>query len=324
MFVRLASSSSVREGVTRLNIGFGLGMPSRPSAAQMQQWMSTLDATIPQLARDFESLWISDHFFWGDTPTMEAWTTLSFMAARWPNFKLGTMVLAQSYRNPALLAKMAATLQVLTEGRLILGIGAGWKEDEYQAYDFPFPPVPVRLAQLEDSLEIMRRLWTQAGPVPFEGVHYRVQEAYLEPKPRPLPPILIGGSGKRLLNIAARYADWWNMTEITPERYADRVRVLRAACEQIGRDPASIRPTWWGRLIVARTEAEALRQGAGIWTPENSLVGTPEQVVEQMQSFVAAGASYFMLILPQLPDPDVIGMLLENVLPNVRATTGER
>ena len=186
MFVRLASSSSVREGVTRLNIGFGLGMPSRPSAAQMQQWMSTLDATIPQLARDFESLWISDHFFWGDTPTMEAWTTLSFMAARWPNFKLGTMVLAQSYRNPALLAKMAATLQVLTEGRLILGIGAG------------------------------------------------------------------------------------------------------------------------------------------IWTPENSLVGTPEQVVEQMQSFVAAGASYFMLILPQLPDPDVIGMLLEDVLPNVRATTGER
>jgi alkanesulfonate monooxygenase SsuD/methylene tetrahydromethanopterin reductase-like flavin-dependent oxidoreductase (luciferase family) len=299
-------------------------MPSRPSAAQMQQWMSTLDTSIPQLARDFESLWISDHFFWGDTPTMEAWTTLSFMAARWPDFKVGTMVLDQGYRNPALLAKMAATLQVLTKGRLILGIGAGWKEDEYYAYNFPFPPAPVRLSQLEDTLEIMRRLWTQSGPVTFEGAHYRVQDAYLEPKPRPIPPILIGGSGKRLLNIAARYADWWNMTEITLEHYADRVRALRAACEQIGRDPASIRPTWWGRVIVAKTEVEALRQGAGKWTRENALVGTPEQVAEQMQAFMAAGASYFMTIIPELPDPDVIGMVLEDVLPKVRAAASGR
>ena len=308
----------------RLSISFGLGMPSRPSAAQMQQWMSTLDTSIPQLARDFESLWISDHFFWGDTPTMEAWTTLSFMAARWPDLKVGTMVLGQSYRNPALLAKMAATLQVLTEGRLILGIGAGWKEDEYHAYNFPFPPAPVRLSQLEDTLEIMRRLWTQSGPVTFEGAQYRVQDAYLEPKPSPIPPILIGGSGKRLLNIAARYADWWNMTEITLERYADRVRALRAACEQIGRDPASIRPTWWGRVIVAKTEAEALRQGEGKWTRENALVGTPDQVADQMLAFADAGASYFMTIIPGLPEPDVIGMLLEDVLPKVRAAAGGR
>ena len=299
-------------------------MPSRPSVTQMQEWMSTLDTSIPQLARDFESLWISDHFFWGDTPTMEAWTTLSFMAARWPNLKVGTMVLGQSYRNPALLAKMAATLQVLTEGRLILGIGAGWKENEYHAYNFPFPPAPVRLSQLEDTLEIMRRLWTQSGAVTFEGAHYRVKEAYLEPKPSPIPPILIGGSGKRLLNIAARYADWWNMTEITLARYADLVRALRDACEQIGRDPASIRPTWWGRVIVAKTEAEALRQGEGKWTRDNALVGTPKQVADQMQEFAAAGAAYFMIIIPALPDPDVIGMVLEDVLPKVRAAAGGR
>jgi alkanesulfonate monooxygenase SsuD/methylene tetrahydromethanopterin reductase-like flavin-dependent oxidoreductase (luciferase family) len=297
-------------------------MPSRPSAEKMQQWMQTLDTSIPQLARDFDSLWISDHFFWGDTPTLEAWTTLSFMAARWPGFRLGTMVLAHGYRNPALLAKMAATLQVLSEGRLILGIGAGWKEDEYHAYNFPFPPAPVRLAELEDTLEIMRRLWTQPGPVTFEGAHYRVQDAYLEPKPQPAPPILIGGSGKRLLSIAARYADWWNMTEITPERYADRVRALHAACEQIGRDPASIRLTWWGRLIVARTEAEAIQQGAGVWTRENALVGTPAQVTEAMQAFAAAGATYFMTIIPELPDPDVIAMVREDVLPKVRAAGG--
>ena len=306
-----------------MSISFGLGMPSRPSVEQMQRWMATLDASIPLLARDFESLWISDHFFWGDTPTMEAWTTLSFMAARWPNFKVGTMVLDQGYRNPALLAKMAATLQVLTEGRLILGIGAGWKEDEYHAYNFSFPPAPVRLSQLEDTLEIMRRMWTQSGPVTFEGAHYRVQDAYLEPKPQPVPPILIGGSGKRLLSIAARYADMWNITEIPLEQYADRVRALHAACEQIGRDPASIRPTWWGRVIVAKTEAEALRQGAGKWTRENALVGTPDQVAEQMQALVATGASYFMTIIPELPNPDVIAMLLEDVLPKVRAAASE-
>jgi alkanesulfonate monooxygenase SsuD/methylene tetrahydromethanopterin reductase-like flavin-dependent oxidoreductase (luciferase family) len=286
----------------------------------MQQWMATLDTSIPQLARDFESLWISDHFFWGDTPTMEAWTTLSFMAARWPDFKIGTMVLSQGYRNPALLAKMAATLQVLSGGRLSLGIGAGWKEDEYHAYNFPFPPAPVRLSQLEDTLDIMQRLWTQAGPVTFEGAQYRVHEAYLEPKPRPIPPILIGGSGKRLLNIAARYADWWNMTECTLARYTELVRDLRDACEQVGRDPASIRPTWWGRVIVAKTEADALRQGEDKWTRDNALVGTPEQVAEQMQAFAATGASYFMTIIPGLPDPDVIGMVLEDVLPKVRAS----
>jgi len=213
-------------------------------------------------------------------------------------------------------------LQTLSEGRLILGIGAGWKEDEYHAYNYPFPPAPVRLAQLEDTLEIMQRMWTQSGAVTFAGAHYRVTDAYLEPKPTPLPPILIGGSGKRLLHIAARYADWWNMTEIPLEHYADRVRALRAACEQVGRDPASIRPTWWGRLIVAKTEAEARRQGEGKWTRDNALVGTPAQVAEQICAFADAGAAYFMTIIPGLPDPDVIGMVLEDVLPTVRAATG--
>jgi alkanesulfonate monooxygenase SsuD/methylene tetrahydromethanopterin reductase-like flavin-dependent oxidoreductase (luciferase family) len=179
------------------------------------------------------------------------------------------------------------------------------------------------LAQLEDTLEIMRRMWTQPGPVTFEGAHYRVQDAYLEPKPQPTPPILIGGSGKRLLNIAARYADMWNITEIPLAQYADRVRALHAACDQIGRDPASIGLTWWGRVIVATTEAAALRQGAGKWTRENALVGTPEQVVEQMQALVAVGATYFLTIIPELPNPDVIGMLLEDVLPKVRAAAGE-
>ena len=301
-----------------MTIEFGLGMRSRPSSAQLPNWKHDLDVSLPQLADDFDSLWISDHFFWDDIPTMECWTTLSYLAARWPQFKIGPMVLGQSYRNPALLAKMAATLQFLTDGRFIMGIGAGWKEDEYHAYNYPFPSAGARLTQLEESLEIMKRLWTEPGKVSYEGKHYKIQDAYLEPKPQPVPPIMLGGSGDRLLNLTARYADWWNMTETTVERYADRVRALRVQCDNVGRDPATLKITWWGRLIVARTEAEAIRLGDGAWTRDNALVGTPAQIIEQMQGFAAAGSTYFMMMIQDLPDPDVIGMVREEILPHVR------
>lgn len=301
-----------------MKIDFGLGMLSRPSEAAMRTWMSDLDASLPQLAKEFDSLWISDHFFWDDTPTLEAWTVLTYMAARWSTFKIGPMVLGQSYRNPALLAKMAATLQYLSGGRLILGLGAGWKEDEYHAYNFPFPSARVRLEQLDDTIEILKRLWTQTGPVTYEGKHYRIRDAHLEPKPNSIPPIMLGGSGERLLNLTARKADWWNMTERPVAYYAERVRALKNECEKVGRDPSTLRLTWWGRIIVASTEAEALKRGEGKWTRENAIVGTPAQVVEQIQAFIAAGSTYFMTIIPGLPDPEVIGMMLEEVLPKVR------
>jgi alkanesulfonate monooxygenase SsuD/methylene tetrahydromethanopterin reductase-like flavin-dependent oxidoreductase (luciferase family) len=302
-------------------IQFGLGMRSRPSRAVLARWLSDLETSLPKLVNDYDSLWISDHFFWEDIPTMECWTALSFMAARWPTFKIGPMVLGQSYRNPAMLAKMAATLQFLSGGRLVMGLGAGWKEDEYHAYDYPFPSAGVRLAQLEDTLEILKRLWTQPGKVTYEGKHYRIKEAFLEPKPDPAPPIMIGGSGDRLLHIAARYADWWNLTECTLDRYTDRARALKAQCEKVGRDPSSIKLTWWGRLHVGRTEADALKLGEGVWTRDNALVGTPAQVVEQMQGFAAAGVTYFMTMIPTLPDPEAIAMVTEEVLPKVRNFT---
>ncbi|HQV29575.1 MAG TPA: LLM class flavin-dependent oxidoreductase [Thermoflexales bacterium] len=302
-----------------MTIDFGLGMPSRPSKAAMPTWLADLDAVLPHFAGVYDSLWISDHFFWDDNPTIEVWTALSFMAARWPLFKFGPMVLGQSYRNPALMAKMASTLQILTGGRLIFGLGAGWKEDEYHAYNWPFPSVGTRLQQLDEALEIIKRLWTQSGPVTWEGKHYKITNAYLEPKPVPVPPILIGGSGPKLLNIAARHADMWNLTECTLEKYIDRNSALTAECEKIGRDPASIRRTWWGRVIVARTEAEALARGEGKWTRENCILGTPAQVIEQFQAYVAAGSTYFMTIIPGLPDPDIMGMMLDEVLPAVRS-----
>src|SRR4051812_12437151 len=113
-------------------VDFGLGLLAGPPKGQISKWMDDLDASIPQLAGHFKSLWMTDHFFWEDAPTYEAWTTLCYAAARWPQFDVGPMVLGQSYRNPAMLAKMGATLQALSNGRCIMAIGAGWKEDEYQ------------------------------------------------------------------------------------------------------------------------------------------------------------------------------------------------
>ena len=176
-----------------MTIEFGLVLPAGPPKDQIDRWLDELDSSLSGLDEHFKSLWMTDHFFWDDDPTYEAWTVLAFAAARWPQFDLGPMVLGQSYRNPALLAKMAATLQALCRGRFIMAIGAGWKEDEYHAYGYPFPRAGIRVEQLEDTLEIIRRLWTEPGQVTYQGKHYSITEAYCEPKPEPIPPLIVGG-----------------------------------------------------------------------------------------------------------------------------------
>ncbi|MCZ7543128.1 MAG: LLM class flavin-dependent oxidoreductase [Anaerolineae bacterium] len=299
-------------------VDFGLSLPAGPPKGQVNKWMDDLDAVIPQLEGRFRSLWMTDHFQWADAPTYEAWTVLAYMAARWPQFEIGPIVLGQGYRNPALLAKMAATLQALSGGQFIMGIGAGWKEDEYHAYGYPYPSPGVRVAQLGDTLEILTRMWREPGQVTYRGAHYSVVDAWCEPKPDPVPPIVVGGGGRKTMLLAARFADMWSVPDTPLERYTERMAILHAHCADIGRDPATIRKTWFGRLAVGRTEAEALELGYGKWTRANAFVGTPAQVVEDLSRFVAAGVDYFMIEVLGLADPDVLGMVLEDVLPNVQ------
>lgn len=301
-----------------MSIYFGLGLLAGPPKGQINKWMDDLDASLPQLAGTFESLWMTDHFFWDDNPTYEAWTVMAYMVARWPQFKIGPMVLGQSYRNPALLAKMAATLQTLSGGRFIMGIGAGWKEDEYRAYDYPYPRPGIRIEQLEDTLEIFKRMWTEPGPVTYEGKHYKVVNAWCEPRPDPVPPIIVGGGGEKTMMLAARYADGWNLSDAPIERYSDRISVLKRHCETIGRDFSSIELSWFGRLAVAKTEDEALALSNGRWNKTNAFVGTPQQAVDLMRPFVDAGVNYFMLEVLGLPDPTTIEMVLQDVLPRVQ------
>lgn len=300
-----------------MTVDFGLVLPAGPRKNAIDAWRDELDAHLPDLESRFKSLWMTDHFFWDDQPTFEAWTVIAYAAARWPSFDIGPIVLGQSYRNPALLAKMGATLQTLCRGRFIMAVGAGWKEDEYHAYGYPFPRPGIRVEQLEDTLEIIHRLWKEPGQVSYRGKHYSITNAYCEPKPDPIPTILVGGGGDKTMMLAARFADWWNIPDASLSVYRARLDVLKNHCATIGRDPSSIRFTWFGRLAVARTEKDAEALSDGEWTRERAIVGTPEQVIEQFQAFTALGVDYFMVEVLGLHDPATRALVLEEVLPYV-------
>lgn len=300
-----------------MSIDFGLVLPAGPPKNTPHQWLDDLEAILPSLTGHFKSLWMTDHFMRGETPVYEAWTVLSYAAARWPQFDLGPIVLGQSYRNPAMLAKMGATLQHLSRGRLMMAIGAGWKEDEYLAYGYSFPRPKIRLEQLEESLIILKRMWTEPGPISFQGKYYHINEAHCEPMPQPVPTLIVGGGGPTTIGLAARYADWWNLPDANFEKLQSRLPIVREQCARVGRDPATLRLTWFGRLAVARSEAAALALSNGKWTQEKALVGTPEQVVAEMQRFIEAGVDYFMMEVLGLTDPETKAMVLEEVLPKV-------
>ena len=301
-----------------MTVEFGLSLPAGPPKNHPNRFIDDLEATLPKLEKFFNSLWMTDHFFWDDEPTFEAWTVIAYLAARWPQFDIGPMVLGQSYRNPALLAKQAATLQALCKGRYIMAIGAGCKQDEYHAYGYPYPRAGIRIEQLEDTLEIMKRMWTEPGPVSYQGKHYSITNAWCEPRPDPIPPIIVGGGGTKTMMLAARYADWWNLPDANFADYKARVEILHQHCETIGRDPASLRLTWFGRLVVGKTEADAKKLGGGKWTTERAFAGTPTQVVEQMQQFTDLGVDYFMVEPLGIANPDTLALVTEEVLPYVK------
>jgi len=281
-------------------------------------WLPELDDMLAGLAPHFTSLWMTDHFFWGDLPTYEAATVLPYLATKYPSYDIGSAVFGQNYRNPALLAKIGATLQQLSGGRFIMGVGAGWKEDEYHAFNYPYPSPGVRVAQLEDTLEIITRLWTEAGPVSYEGTHYRIQDAYCEPKPDPTLPILVGGGGKKTMMLAARFADIWNIPDAPLAAYKEKLAILDQHCETIGRDPATIRRTWFGRLAVASNDAAAVALSDGEWTSERAIVGTPARVIEQIEAYKAVGVDYFMFMVQGADDPTIRALITDEVMPYVR------
>src|SRR4051794_10504535 len=180
-----------------MGLTFGLHTaPRTPSegeltgATLLERYRRALDVVGPE----FTTLWVSDHLDVGEQPVIECWTFLAYLAATFPNHHVGSLVVGQNYRNPALLAKMAASLQTLSDGRLVLGLGAGWAEDEYRAYGYEFPSPRVRVDQLVETVKILRLLW-QGGPATFQGEHYSIVDAWCRPVPATPIPILIGSDG---------------------------------------------------------------------------------------------------------------------------------
>ena len=216
---------------------------------------------LPTVVPHFDSLWIADHFYGFDAktdPFMEGWTTLTWLAAKFDDIQLCHHVLGHGYRPPALTAKMAATLQTLCEGRFILGIGAGWRADEYLAYGYEFPKPSVRFAQLEEVIEICRLMWTEDDPS-FTGTYYSIDGASAAPLPKVVPPVCIGASGPKVgLPLAGRLADIWNGTSRgTDEDWIRRHDIVMTSASNAGRNPGDIQPSTTLERSLPETDAES-------------------------------------------------------------------
>ena len=286
-------------------------------------WSRLVETTFPYFDKTvgaFDSLWLPDHVQYNGHKVAEGWTLLVWALARYPDKLAGHEVLCNSFRNPAHTAKMVATAQALSGGRTILGIGAGWNDEEYLAYGWPLPPMPVRIAQLAEAIQLIRRMWTDV-PASYEGEHYRVTNARCEPRPAPIPPVMVGGHGEKyLLRVVAQHADWWNYGFRDLPLYAHKQEVLKGHCRDVGRDYDEIVQVLRVGILIAETEAELERlKGAPGVRPMTDirLAGTPGQVTETLRSLIKQGARRLTVNFADAPRPDGTQLFAERVLPNL-------
>ena len=282
-----------------------------------QHWDTMLGVARTLEATGYESAWVYDHFHTNPVPsqevTYEAWSLMSALAVTTDTIRLGQMCTANSYRAPSYLAKVAAGVDVLSGGRLEMGIGAGWYEHEYLGYGYEFPKASVRIGQLREGVEIMRRMWTE-DEVHFAGEYYELEGGICRPRPlqRPHIPIWVAGGGEKLtLRISARFADYTNFG-ITLDEFIHKSAVLADHCAAVGRDFDAIVRTSNSDVVIGATEADVVDRMDWLrahYEPylgaeranryvdrlvETHLVGTPEQIVERLTPWVEAGMSYLI------------------------------
>jgi F420-dependent oxidoreductase-like protein len=275
-------------------------------------------------ASGFDSVWVMDHLYQismvgpRTDSMLEAYTVLAGIAARTSRVNVGALVTGVTYRNPALLAKIVTTLDIVSGGRAVLGIGAAWNEDEHRGLGFRFPPAGERLERLEEALQIIRAMFRDESPS-FTGRHYTTDHALNRPRPvRPGgPPILVGGMGERkTLRLVARYADACNLFG-GPAQVRQKLAVLERHCADVGRDPAEIEKTRLGTLVVADSQeaaerkVEALAAARGV-SPDTlrggALVGGPDRVAEEVAALLDAGLDGLIFNLPDAHDLDAVAL----------------
>jgi F420-dependent oxidoreductase-like protein len=298
------------------------------------QWLA-IAQTCERLG--FEGLFTSDHYLSvvrPDPGSSDAWTLLGALAARTERLRLGTMVSPVTFRLPVVLAKAATTVDRISEGRVDLGMGAGWWEEEHRSHGIPFPPTVERLEMLEEQLEIVHGLWSER-PFSFESRHYAVEDCHLDPRPvqRPHPPIIVGGKGgPTIARLAATWADEFNRVGGMPDEVGASFARVRAAVHGAGRDGSSFTTSFMTWVFVGRTEDEwvgrverARRRDPSAGPLDayledlarDCIVGTVDRAVDRMNEYAAAGVQRFVLNHSLFDDLEQIELLADEILPRV-------
>jgi F420-dependent oxidoreductase-like protein len=285
----------------------------------------------------YDSLWISDHFFIDKNPEttscLEAWTVLSALASITKKLRLGTLVTCNGFRYPTVLAKIAATVDVISNGRLEFGIGAGWKKNEHVNYGIPFPRLNERMDRLEESVQIIKKLWTEPS-TSFDGEYYQIKDAFSYPKPvQQLPPVFVAGRGeKRTLRIVAKHADYCNfLSSVTPEEAARLLGILKEHCNAAGRDYNEVGKSYFAYVIMGETEDDLNRlveqmaekreislDELNSKLPVNVFMGTPEEVGSRFDELINLGFDYFQIQFPYRDDLEQCKLFARTVLPKIR------
>ena len=308
-------------------VRFGVQTPQ-----QNCTWQDLVSAwkTIDQAG--YDTAFAFDHFFpiFSDPsgPCFDGWVSLAALGSQTSRVEVGLLVTGNTYRNPALLAKMAATVDHVTGGRLILGIGSGWFEQEHNAYDIPFYTTAERIRRFDEAMQIIKSLWTQKQ-TNVKGKYYSVKDAWGEPKPvrKPYPPVLIGAAGEKMnLKVVAKHANIWN-TFGTPEVFRNKLQILKDHCSAVGRNFNEIEVSWAGFGAVcnsASEKQEVLRKLAAMWgrSPEemdqSALVGTVDQIRSRVDEFMKVGVTHFIVGASAPFDHAGIRRFAEQIIPKYR------
>jgi F420-dependent oxidoreductase-like protein len=291
-----------------------------------QPWSEIIDVAGYAERTGWDGIWIADHFMPAagdlDQPMHECFTVLAALAVAVPRVRLGSLVAGNTYRHPAVVAKEAATIDHVSGGRLILGLGAGWQENEHHAYGIELPGIKARLDRFEEACAIVTSLLREPRTT-FKGEYYEINDAPLDPKPvSGSLPFLVGGGGeKRTMRIAARFADEWNVWG-EPGVLTQKNAVLNRHCEDLGRDPATIRRSANALLFLSEDEKwVSERRGRSVGRP--SIIGTPDEVVEIVTAYEEAGVDELIIPDFNLRDPqvkrDTMDMFMERVVAVARA-----
>jgi len=284
-------------------VKFGVTLPQIK-----RTWEEARDAACEFDALGYDSVWVCDHVYGVPAPNLpifEAWTELAAVAAITQKVELGTLVTPPFFRNPAVLAKQVATLDHISNGRVIVGLGAGWFQPEFEGTGSAFPPLGERMRALEETAQILKALFSEERAT-FEGKHFQIRDAICEPKPIRRPPILIGGGGERvLMGIVARHADIWNNLAVNQPLLGAKVEALKKRCDQERRDLDTLEISQQCVVVIGEDEAAAKtglerakkiyggHMGAGL--EEHGIWGTPEQVIERIERHRSLGCSTFLI-----------------------------